>query len=148
MPSASLAETLKFKLMPSVVVREPIVVSMGGWLPASLTVMVTRSVSTKAPSVALNVTLYVPDCVNVGVQLNVPVPSPLSTNVTSAGSAAPARAIVGRGKPLVVTVKLPGAPIGKVVAAALVMVGASLTASVKLCVALVPTPLSAVKVSA
>ncbi len=47
-----------------------------------------------------------------------------------------------------VTVNVPGAPIGKVVAAALVIAGAWVTVSVKVCVAGVAVPpLSAVNVS-
>ena len=49
---------------------------------------------------------------------------------------------------MVVTVNVPGAPIGNVVAAALVIAGAWLTFSVKVWVAGVPPPLSAVNVSA
>ena len=47
----------------------------------------------------------------------------------------------------VVMVNEPGDPMVKAVLAALVRVGAALTVSVKLCVALVPTPLLAVRVS-
>ena len=43
-----------------------------------------------------------------GVPLSVPVPLPLSTNVTPAGSATPPIASVGSGRPLVVTVNDPG----------------------------------------
>ena len=53
---------------------------------------------------------------------------------------------VGIGKPVAVTVKLPAAPTVKVVLFALVIAGAWLTVRVKLCVALVPTPLAAAKV--
>ena len=56
-----------------------------------------------------------------GVPLNVPVPLPLSTNVTPAGRLAPPRASDGGGKPVVVTVKLPGVPTRKVVVLALVI---------------------------
>jgi hypothetical protein len=45
---------------------------------------------------------------------------------------------------LVVTVKLPAVPLVKVALAALVMAGASLTVSVKLCVGSPPAPLCAV----
>ncbi len=59
-----------------------------------------------------------------GVPLSVPVPSPLSTNVTPLGSAAPPCARLGNGKPLVVTVKVLTAPIVNVVELALVIAGA------------------------
>src|SRR5262245_26446987 len=64
-----------------------------------------------------------------------------------AGSAAPPRAIVGAGKPLVVTVNVPAVPMVKVVVAALVIAGASLTFSVKVAVPLGTTPLDAVNVT-
>ena len=55
------------------------------------------------------------------------MPLPLSTHVTPAGSVAPVRVMVGTGNPVVVTVNVPGAPTGKVVAAALVIAGAVVT---------------------
>ena len=55
---------------------------------------------------------------------------------------------VGAGKPVAVTVKEPAAPTVNAALLALVMAGAWFTVSVKLCVALLPTPLLAVKVSA
>ena len=82
-----------------------------------------------------------------GVPLSDAVPSPLSTKVTPAGSAAPPRVSVGDGKPVVVTVNVPGAPIGNVTAFALVIAGGCCTVSVKFCVAGVPTPFAAVNVS-
>ena len=80
-----------------------------------------------------------------GVPLRVPVPSPLSTNCTPDGSAAPPIASVAAGNPLVVTVNDPAAPIENVVLAALVIAGAWWTFSVKLCVVL-PELFVAVKV--
>lgn len=50
---------------------------------------------------------------------------------------------LGAGKPLAVSVKEPWLPTAKVVDAALVKAGASPTVSVKIWVALVPTPLAA-----
>ena len=50
------------------------------------------------------------------------------------------------GKPLVVTLKLLDVPIGKLALVALVIAGAWLTMSVKLCGALEPTTLLAVNV--
>ena len=83
-----------------------------------------------------------------GVPLNVPVPLPLSTKVRPDGNAAPPRAIVGAGNPLVVTVNDPAAPSENVVLFALVIAGAWLTFSVNVCVGVVAPPLSAVNVSA
>ena len=80
-----------------------------------------------------------------GVPLNVPVPLPLSTNVTPAGSVAPPSVRDGAGNPVVVTMKFPAAPIVNVVLAALVIAGAWRTFSVKACVAVGRTPLAAVK---
>ena len=78
------------------------------------------------------------------------VPSGWGVKVTPAGSVPLVRLRVGVGEPVVVTVKLPGVPLVKVVALALVKAGAAgagLTVRVKLCVALGSTPLAAVMVS-
>ena len=83
-----------------------------------------------------------------GVPLSVPVPLPLSTNVTPAGSATPPIVRAAAGNPLVVTVKDPSVPTVNVVLAALVIAGAWLTFSVKACVPSGSTPFAAVKVSA
>jgi hypothetical protein len=77
-----------------------------------------------------------------GVPERVPVPSPLSVKLTPVGSV-PVTASAGVGLPVDVTVKLPGVPAVKVSAAALVIAGAALTVSVKVCAAGSPTPLSA-----
>src|SRR5262245_7613982 len=79
---------------------------------------------------------------------SVPVPLPLSTNVTPFGSVTPPRAIAGTGKPVVATVKDPAAATVKVTLAALVIAGAWFTFSVKACVVFGSTPFDAVKVSA
>jgi len=50
--SGSLAETSKFKFVPSVVLRGPIAARMGAWLPDSFTVIVTTSLSRSDPSEA------------------------------------------------------------------------------------------------
>jgi len=78
-----------------------------------------------------------PDCVGV------PDKTP-PEKVTPVGRV-PASVIVGVGEPVAVTVNVPAVPTTKVVLFALVMAGAWLTVSVKLCVALLPTPLLAVK---
>src|SRR5712664_930663 len=85
--------------------------------------------------------------VAVGVPLSVPVPLPLSRNVTPAGKA-PLSVMLGVGDPLVFTVNVPAAPTGKMAAFALVIVGGWPTVSVKFCVALGVTPFCAVNVMA
>ena len=83
----------------------------------------------------------------LGVPLSVAVPLPLSTNVKPSGSA-PVCVKDGVGAPIAVTLKLPAVPAVNVAPALLVIAGAWLTVSVKLCVAGVPTPLVAVTVIA
>ena len=84
-----------------------------------------------------------------GVPLSVPVPSPLSVNVTPPGSATPVRVIPGVGNPVVVTVKDAGdADRERRRWLALVMAGGWLTVSVKACGAVAPTVFVAVKVIA
>jgi hypothetical protein len=80
---------------------------------------------------AVNVMAYVPPLPTAGVPDKVPVPSALSVNVTLLGSALPPSTIDGTGVPVVVTVNVPDEPTVKVVAGALVIVGAWPTA--KLC---------------
>ncbi len=67
-------------------------------------------------------------------------------NVTPVGSV-PVSDTVGAGKPVVVTVNVPGVPTVKVVLFALVIAGGALTATVKLCVAFGSVPLVAVSVT-
>jgi hypothetical protein len=67
--------------------------------------------------------LYVPVVLAAGVPLNVPVPFPLSTNVTPLGNA-PDSLMEGRGRPNEVTLKVPAVPIVSVVPPTLVIVGA------------------------
>jgi len=84
----------------------------------------------------------------VAVPASVAVPLPLSLNVRPAGKApVSVRAGVGKLWP-VVTVNVPVAPTINVVLVALVIVGASLTVSVKFCVASGLMPLAALKVRA
>ena len=54
--SASVADMPKLRLIPSVVDRAPIVAKSGAWLPDSVTVRETTSLSVRAPSVVKNVT--------------------------------------------------------------------------------------------
>ena len=77
-----------------------------------------------------------------GVPLNVFV---AELNVTPLGSA-PVCVTVCAGKPVLVTVKVPAVPTVNVALFALVIADAWFTVRVKLCTALLPTPLLAVKV--
>ena len=74
------------------------------------------------------------------VPLNTPV---AAVNVTPEGSA-PDSERVGAGVPVAVTVNVPAVPTVNVALLALVIAGAWFTVSVKLCVALAPTPFCAV----
>ena len=76
--SGSVAESLKVSNTPSLTLFAPIAASTGARLTL-LTVIATISESASVPSEAIKVTLYTPDCVKLGVQLNVPVPLPLLT---------------------------------------------------------------------
>jgi hypothetical protein len=94
------------------------------------------------PLLAVIVRAYAPPVLPPGVPLNVAVPFPLFTNVTPPGSA-PVCVNEAAGIPVVVTVNVPGEPAVNVVLAALVIAGAWFTVSVKLWVAVLPTPLLA-----
>ena len=59
-PSASAAKTVKMRATPSVVERAPMFDRTGVWLPASLIVKATTSLSEARPSEARNIMLYVP----------------------------------------------------------------------------------------
>ncbi len=77
----------------------------------------------------------------------VPASTPVAgVKVTPLGKV-PLTLKVGDGKPVFVTVKLPALPTVNVVLFALVIAGAWFTVRVKFCMALLPTPLLAVKVS-
>ena len=65
-------------------------------------------------------------------------------NVTPLGSVPPSLKL-GAGNPVTVTVNVPAVPTVNVVLFALVIAGAWLTVRVKLCTALLPTPLLALK---
>src|SRR5260370_32314520 len=85
--------------------------------------------------------------VAVGVPLSVPVPLPLSRNVTPAGKA-PLSVILGVGDPVAVTLNVPAAPAWNVAAFALVIVVGCTTVSVTLCFAFAVTPLCPVTLMA
>ena len=90
--------------VPTTNVVELALVIAGAWFTVSV-----NACGALAPAVlvAVNVIAYVPPVPAAGVPLSVPVPLPLSANVTPAGSATPPIASVGSGKPLVVTVNVP-----------------------------------------
>ena len=111
MLSGSTADALKLSSIPSVVDLEPIAASIGRWLPASLTVIVTTSLSTNAPSEAKKVTLYAPFCVKPGVQSNVPVPSKLSVKDAPVGSNDVEKLGVVASGSEALTVKVTGRPV-------------------------------------
>ena len=69
-----------------------------------------------------------------GVPLRVPVPLPLSTNVTPPGRV-PVLVNDGVGEPVAVTVNVPAEVVVNVVLFALVIAGAVFTVRVKVCVA-------------
>jgi hypothetical protein len=87
-------------------------VSVKGWLAGVPT-----------PLVAVKVMEYVPLVPAAGVPLSVPVPFPLSAKVTPFGSV-PDSVRVGAGKPVVVTINVPGPPKANDALLALVMAGA------------------------
>ena len=93
------------------------------------------------PFCAVNVIGKVP--LAVGVPLRIPV---AVSNPTPPGNA-PVSLNVGAGNPVAVTVNVPALPTTNVVLFRLVMAGACLTVSVKLCVAFGLTPFCAVNVS-
>ena len=93
------------------------------------------------PLLAVIVTVYVPAAPD-GVPPSVPLPFPLSLNVTPLGSV-PVSVRDGVGVPVVVTVKLPAVPTVNVVLVALVITGAKFTTNVKVWL-IVPAPLLAV----
>ena len=97
------------------------------------------------PLLAVMVTEYVPAAPD-GVPPSVPVPFLLSLKVTPLGSV-PVSVRDGVGAPVVVTAKLPAAPIVNVVLLALVIAGTWFTVRVKLWLAAAPTPFLAVIVS-
>src|SRR6266849_2441533 len=97
-----------------------VVVIAGAWLTVNVKFCVGEL---PALFVAVKVIVYVPPVPEAGVPARVPVPFPLSTNVTLLGRAAPPRVIVGVGEPMVVTVNVPAVPAVNVVAFALVMLG-------------------------
>ena len=75
----------------------------------------------------------------------VPLRTPVALKLTPLGNG-PLALKVGAGNPVAVAVKLPKLPSVKLTLFALVIAGAWFTVRVKFCVALLPTPLLAVKV--
>ena len=85
--SASEAVTTKLRLTFSVVLRAPMELKTGVWLPASVTVIVTTSLSESKPSEAMKVILYVPLWMKLGIQSKSALPFKLSVKVTPDGRA-------------------------------------------------------------
>ena len=108
----------------------------GGWF----TLTVKLWVPVPAVLLAVMVTVVSPPVLAPGVPEITPE---VGSSVRPLGRVPVVTAKVGAGKPLAATVKLPAVPTVKVALAALVMVGAWPTVSVKVCVASVPTPLLA-----
>src|SRR5215204_493884 len=92
--------------------------------------------------VAVNTSGNAPVCVAVPPSTRV-----AGVKVTPVGNV-PVCDIVGVGKPVVVTVNVPGVPTVNVVLAALLIAGACWTLSVKACTAFAGAPLAAVNVMA
>jgi hypothetical protein len=134
--------TVKFPAAPTVNIVLLALVIAGAWFTVSVKLWLA---AVPTPLLAVIVREYVPPLPDAGVPLSVAVPFPLLTNVTPLGSA-PVSVTDGVGFPVVVTVKLPAAPIVNVVWLALVIAGAWFTVSVKLWLAELPTPLLAVNV--
>ena len=111
----------------------------GAWSTVSVKLCVA---SGEVPFDAVIVKGYVPPLPLAAVPASVAVPSPLSVKVTPLGSEpAGIDKEASVGTPVVVTVKVPGLPTTKVVEAALVIIGAWSTVSVKDCTAAGEAPL-------
>src|SRR5258708_39955664 len=91
-------------------------VIVGAWFTVSVKFCVAFGLT---PFCAVKVIGNVPGA--VGVPLSVPVPLPLSRNVTPAGKV-PLSVMIGVGIPVVVTLNVPKAPTWKVVEFALVII--------------------------
>ena len=113
----------------------------GAWFTVRLNDWVT---SDPTPLVALIVMGQIPPVPPSGVPARLPV----AERVTPAGSVPLAMLNFGEGKPVAVAVNEPTVPVVKVALSAEVMAGAWLTVSVNACVASVPTPLAALRVTA
>src|SRR5262245_7865507 len=92
--------------------------------------------------VAVNTSGNAPVCVAVPARILV-----AGVNVTVPVGSVPVCDTVGTGKPVVVTVNVPGVPTVKVVLFALVIAGGAFTRTVNACVAFGSTPLVAVSVT-
>ncbi len=84
-PSGSVAVSLNVRSTPSLTLFAPIVARIGARFTL-LTVIATTSLSARAPSDAMTVTLKTPLCVKSGLKLKVPVPLPLFVNVALVGT--------------------------------------------------------------
>lgn len=115
-----LAVTIKVPAVPTTNVVDAALVIAGASFTVRMNVWVAGGLS---PLVAVIVRGYTPPVPAAPPPARVAVPSPLSVKLTPPGSA-PLTLNLGAGNPVVVTVKLFGAPTVNVVDAALVIVGA------------------------
>ncbi len=131
--------TVKLSAVPTMNVSLLALVIAGG----ALTAMVKACVAFgSVPLVAVSVTGKDPLCVGV------PESSPAADNVRPVGRTPVVTLTVGAGKPVITTWNVVPAVLSRNVAVfALVIAGAWLTVSVKLCTALAPMPLVAVSVT-
>src|SRR5712671_2889868 len=112
--SASVALTLNESATPSLTLSDGATVTTGAWFPppdTSSTVTTLVAVVTPPwPSFPVNVRVYAPDCVKLGVQWKVPVLFPLSTNVAPDGKPDALRVTWSASASVAVTVKVSAAP--------------------------------------
>jgi hypothetical protein len=93
-PSGSVADTMNVRLLPSTTVCVAGAVTTGARSGSVETVITVEAVPLKA-LLAVNVTVYVPICVDDGVQLNVPdVRVAFGVNVAPVGSAATVKDVI------------------------------------------------------
>jgi hypothetical protein len=111
--------TVKLPAVPTVNVVPFALVIAGAWFTFSVKLWLA---AVPTPLLAVKVSGYVPPAPDAVVPLRVPVPFPLSLNVTPLGSA-PVSLSEGVGLPVAVTVKLPAVPTVNVVLLALVIAG-------------------------
>ena len=140
-------ETVKLLEMPVVNVVAAALVIAGARAAATVSVKLWVAAG-DTPLEAVIVSAYVPKVLAAGVPASVAVPLSFATKVTPDGST-PVSLTEGVGTPVVVTSKLLEMSVVNVVAAALVIAGARLaaTVSVKLWVAAGDTPLEAMIVN-
>src|SRR4051794_27017512 len=113
--------TLNVPATPTLKVVLLALVMAGGWLTMRVKFCVAFGATPLLPVVTIG---ELPPVPAFGVPAMVAVPLPLSVKVTLAGSAPVFNSPTLTGKPVVVTVNVPAAPVWKVVVFVLVMAGA------------------------